>query len=82
MSFFNQHSFTIAASIALAVFAVIRFRDGISNNDLLTFGALIAGLILAYLLFKPEKSTFDNVSAYEAEIGSGVPVLLEFESNY
>lgn len=82
MSFFNQHSFTVTAAFATFVLAIFLFRNGISRNDLLAFGALMAGLLLAYLLFRSDDSTYADLANVEEKIGAGTPVLLEFQSDY
>jgi hypothetical protein len=82
MNFFNQHSFTITAAFGTLVLAIILFRDGISRNDLITISALVVGLILAFLLFRPDPSIYEDLATIEEKIGAGTPVLLEFQSDY
>ena len=80
--FVNQHSFTLGAAVALALLAIWLFRDGITLNDLLAFGALALGLGIAYFLFNPGESTQTDPEAVLEEIGAGTPVLLEFQSPF
>ena len=80
--FINQHSFTIGAAIALILLAVWLFRDGITLNDLLAFGALIVGLWIAYFFFNPGESTQTDPEVVLEGIGGGTPVLLEFQSPF
>jgi hypothetical protein len=79
---FNQHSFLIAAATAILLLAIVLLRDGVRPSDLFALGALCLGLALAYVLLRPGESTRTQVEAVQAEIGRGVPVLLEFQSPY
>lgn len=80
--FINQHSYTLGAAVALGLLAIWLFRDGITLNDLLAFGALVAGLGIAYFLFNPGESSEIDPELVLEEIGSSTPVLLEFQSPY
>lgn len=80
MSFFNQHSFTLVGAAALLALAVYLLRDGARGSDWLALGALALGLGLAFLLLNPGPSTLAQAEAVQAQIGGGVPVLLEFQS--
>jgi NO-binding membrane sensor protein with MHYT domain len=80
--FLNQHSFSVGAAFALAILALWLFRDGITLNDLLAFGALGLGLGIAYFFFNPGESTDTDPEAVVEQIGAGTPVLLEFQSPF
>lgn len=80
--FVNQHSFTLGAAVSLALLAIWLFRDGVTLNDLLAFGALALGLGIAYFFFKPGESSESSPAAVLEEIGAGTPVLLEFQSPF
>ena len=80
--FINQHSFTLGAAFSLALLAIWLFRDGITLNDLLAFGALALGLGIAYFIFNPGESTETDPEAVIEQIGTGTPVLLEFQSPF
>jgi uncharacterized membrane protein len=82
MSFFNQHSFTILSLLAFVILAFILLRDGVAANDIIALLALALGLGIAFLFFRPGKSTSDQAQEVSAQIGAGQPVLLEFQSNY
>ena len=71
--FANQYSFALGGAMSLAVLAIWLFRDGITLNDLLAFGALA---------FKPGESSENSSAAVLEEIGAGTPVLLEFQSPF
>ncbi len=80
--FLNQHSYTLGAALALAILALWLFRDGITLNDLLAFGALALGLGIAYFIFNPGESTDTDPETVIEQIGAGTPVLLEFQSPF
>ena len=80
--FANQYSFALGGGMSLAVLAIWLFRDGITLNDLLAFGALACGLRIAYFFFKPGESSENSSAAVLEEIGAGTPVLLEFQSPF
>ncbi len=82
MSFLNQHSFTILSLLAFIVLAIILVRDGVKTNDIIALVALGLGLGVAFLLFRPGRSTSDEAQEVLTQIGAGQPVLLEFQSNY
>ena len=66
----------------LTLLAIWLFRDGITLNDLLAFGALSLGLGMAYFFFNPGESTETSSEVVLEEIGAGTPVLLEFQSPF
>jgi hypothetical protein len=80
--FINHHSFSLFATASLLVLAVYLLRDGVEPSDLVAFGALVLGLVIAYWLLQPGPSTLSQVDEIEAKIGKGQPVLLEFQSPY
>lgn len=82
MQFINQHSYTLAAVAAVLILAVLLFHDGVRVNDLIALGALIAGLVFAYVLFRPSVSSSTDSSRIDALTRTGKPVLLEFQSPY
>jgi len=79
---FNQHSFLVAAAAVFLVLAAILLRDGVRPVDLVALGALGLGLALAFALLRPAASTERQAQLVRAQIGTGVPVLLEFLSPY
>lgn len=82
MQFINQHSFTLAAVAAVLILAVLLMHDGVRVNDLIALGALIVGLVFAYILFRPSASSSTDSRSIEALTRAGKPVLLEFQSPY
>ena len=82
MQFVNQHSFVLAAVVAVVILAAVLLHDGVRGSDLLALGALIAGLGFAYILFRPAPSSATDSRSIEALMHTGKPVLLEFQSPY
>ena len=66
----------------MALLAIWLFRDGITLNDLLAFGALALGLGIAYFFFNPGESSETDPEVVMEQIGAGTPVLLEFQSPF
>ncbi len=82
MQFINQHSFLLAAAAGLLVLAGILFHDGIRPSDWLALAALVLGLLFAYWLFRPSASSAADANNLTAQLHSGKPVLIEFQSPY
>lgn len=82
MSYLNQHSFTLIATASFVVLAFLLLRDGLQLYDILVLAALMSGLLFAYQLLKPGEGTTLSADDIRERIGSGEPVLLEFQSPY
>jgi hypothetical protein len=82
MAFINQFSFTILAGITLILFTVVAFRRGIGQPQITALIALVLGFLLAYWFFSPGEGSSGGAQRAQSAIGSGIPVLLEFQSPY
>jgi hypothetical protein len=82
MSFINKYSFLIAAAVVLILFGFYLFRKNVNSGSLITFGALILGLLLAFFLLRPRRGPSLAVDDIVEQIGAGKPVLLQFQSDY
>jgi hypothetical protein len=82
MQFINQNSFTIISGVIWLGLAVFLLRDGVTVQDVIALAALAAGIGLAFWFLRPGPSTLDETEQVMARIGTGKPVLLEFQSNY
>ena len=82
MEFFNQYSFTVVAGTLIILFAYFIFRREIGQRQIISLIALIIGFFLAYSFFNPGESSTGGTERLTDAIGSGVPVLLEFQSPY
>lgn len=82
MKFINQYSFVLLVVIALLILGVFTLRSGLKLQNLLALGALFLGIVLAYRFLNPGSGSSDQSESILAEIQSGSPVLLEFQSPY
>ena len=82
MNIVNQQSFTLAAIFLLGLLAFILLHDGPKWRDWLVLGLVTAGIVLLWLTIRPQASHSHSAREVEALIGSGTPVLLEFQSPY
>jgi fructose-specific phosphotransferase system IIC component len=82
MSFINQYSYLIAAGVVLILLGIYLIRRGVDRSSFITFGALILGLLMAFVLLRPGTSLSLKLDDVLDQIGSGQPVLLEFQSEY
>lgn len=82
MTFINQYSFTLVAGSLIALFAWFVFRKEIGQRQVVSLIALIIGFFIAYWFFNPGETSRGGAERAADAIGSGVPVLLEFQSPY
>ncbi|OGO16588.1 MAG: hypothetical protein A2Z14_11515 [Chloroflexi bacterium RBG_16_48_8] len=82
MSFLNQYSFLIAAIVGVVLLGFLLFRKSVDRSSVITFSALILGLLLSFFLLRPGTSSSQKVDEVLGQIGSGQPVLLQFQSDY
>lgn len=82
MSFINQYSFLIVAVAAVLILGFFLFRKRVEGSNFVTLGALILGLVFAFLLLRPKLIPSQDVEGVVTQIGSGQPVLIQFQSEY
>jgi uncharacterized membrane protein len=82
MEFVNQYSFTMVAGTLIILFSILIFRGGVGQREIIALVALIIGFMVAYWFFNPGESSTGGGERTKAAIGSGKPVLLEFQSPY
>jgi hypothetical protein len=82
MTVINQYSFLIFALLCLGALVIFLARRGIGRSELLTIGALLIGLVAAYLFFTPTAPAGPDTQQIERQVGQGSPVLIEFQSPY
>ncbi len=82
MKFINQHSFFIFTGLLLLTAAFIILRTGITIPRLMLILGLILVMAMLYLVLNPGSSSSREVGQIQSRIGSGTPVLLEFQSQY
>jgi hypothetical protein len=77
------YSFLLLAAALTAVAALVLLTRHPKWNDYLAFGVIVAGLITAWFILHPRQTPLmDDAKMVQAMIGSGKPVLLEFQSPY
>ncbi len=82
MQFINQYSFVVMAIVTFLVLLVYFLRNGLGQREILALGALLLGFAGAMYLFNPSDSTRSEEKPDGELIGSGTPILLEFQSPY
>jgi hypothetical protein len=82
MTIVNQYSFLIVALLSLIALGLFLLRDGLTGSDAISLAALLIGFGIAFVLLSPGKSAVAGLKKIEEAIGSGTPVLLEYQSPY
>jgi energy-coupling factor transporter transmembrane protein EcfT len=82
MQFINQYSFVLMAIIVFFVLLVYFLRNGLGQRELIALAALLLGVAVAIILFNPGDSTLSDDETPGELIGSGTPILIEFQSPY
>jgi Flp pilus assembly protein TadB len=79
MKFINQHSYFVFAGTVLVGAALILGAGGMTTSRLLVLLGLAFVLAAVYLIFYPGRGRAQRT---QRGIGSGKPVLLEFQSRF
>jgi hypothetical protein len=80
---FGEYSFIIIAAGFAVIAAVILLSNKPKWNDYLAFSVIVAGLAIAWAFLHPRQTLLmDDAKDVQAMIGTGTPVLLEFQSPY
>ncbi len=76
--------FWVWIAVALAIIAgVVLLTHHPRWRDYLAYGVILGGLAVAYIILHPRQTPLMNdAKAVQAMIGTGKPVLLEFQSPY
>ncbi|HEY42397.1 MAG TPA: TMEM208 family protein [Anaerolineae bacterium] len=82
MKIINRYSFGLMAAVVFLVIVIFTLRGGLNGRHLIVLGALSLGIVLAYRFLNPDSSSPVDSDRILAEIHSGSPVLLEFQSPY
>jgi hypothetical protein len=82
MPLLNYYSFIFTVGLFSFLLAIGIFRKGINLTKIIVFGLVFAGLIVTWFLIKPTQNVNVNQDQSLKLIGSGTPVLLEFQSPY
>lgn len=80
---FGLYSFIFIAAGFAFIAGVILLSNKPKWNDYLAFGVIAGGLIVAWTILHPRQTLLmDDAKNVQAMIGTGKPVLLEFQSPY
>ena len=80
---FREYSFLIVAVVLATAAGFMLLSHQPKLNDYLAFGVIIVGLIAAWVIMHPRQTPLmDDAKAVRAMIGTGTPVLLEFQSPF
>lgn len=82
MGFLNQFSFLLLGAALIFVLVIFLRRRGPADGSLMALFALFIGLAFAFVFFRPLETEGPAGENLQAAIGSGQPVLLEFQSPY
>ena len=80
---FGLYSFIFIAAGFAFVSAVILLSNKPKWSDYLAFGVIVFGLVIVWTVLHPRQTLLmDDAKEVQAMIGTGKPVLLEFQSPY
>lgn len=78
----GAYSLIFLALLMLVLVGFLLFRNGIRLTEAVAFALLLVGLMIAWLILRPRATPVANLNEVTAQIGAGMPVLLEFQSPY
>ena len=79
----REYSFVFVALGLITAAGFILLTNKPKWSDYLAFGVIVAGLISAWVILHPVQTPLmDDAKSVQAMIGSGTPVLLEFQSPF
>lgn len=80
---FGLYSFLFIAIGFALIAGIILLSNKPKWNDYVAFGVIVGGLIVAWTILHPRQTLLmDDAKNVQAMIGTGKPVLLEFQSPY
>jgi len=79
---FNQYSFLVAAVFLIGLLAVLASRTRAKQAASLVLVVVVIAILVIWYFLRPTPSVLADTAEIQAQIGSGVPVLLEFQSPY
>ncbi len=80
--FFNQYSFVVSSGLLLVILGIILLRSKQRARAGLVMLAALLGVGLSWLALRPVASSYASAAEVRALIGSGKPVLIEFQSPF
>lgn len=82
MTIFNQYSFVIAAMGFFVLIAVLILRQGVDRRRLIVLGIFAVSMVGGWFAVRPGPSTMQELAEFEAVLGGGQPIVLEYQSEY
>jgi thioredoxin 1 len=80
---YNHYSFLWIALSLTIVAGLVLLTNKPKFRDYLSFSVIVAGLFVSWLILHPHQTALmKDAKAVQVMIGSGTPVLLEFQSPY
>lgn len=82
MMIINQFSFVIAAVGFFILIAVLILRQGVDRKRLIVLGIFAASMVGGWFAVRPGPSTLRDLAEFDAALGSGQPIVLEYQSEF
>jgi apolipoprotein N-acyltransferase len=82
MQIINQYSLIIVGLIGLIAMALVLMRSGKRRGRMAVLAAIALALLAGWVAVRPTATPAAAVSQVRAQIGQGLPVLLELQSPY
>jgi len=82
MQIINQYSLVIFGLVGLSAVALVLARYGKGRGRMALLAVVAVALLAGWLAFRPTATPAAAVSQVRAQIGQGLPVLLELQSPY
>jgi len=82
MQIINQYSLIIFGLVGLLVAALVLMRFGKGRGRVAVLAAVALVLLAGWLVVRPTATPAAAVNQVRAQIGQGLPVLLELQSPY
>ena len=82
MIWINHNSTVVLGIGILALAAFFLLRDGVKVKDVLLLCGLLVLILLIWLPLRPREKLPPQGTGLPAQIGAGLPVLLEIQSPY
>jgi hypothetical protein len=82
MQIINQYSLIIFGLVGLIAAALLLMRNGKGRGRLAALAVVVLALLAGWAAVRPTATPAAAVSEVRAQIGQGLPVLLELQSPY
>ncbi len=82
MQIINQYSLIIFGLVGLIAMALVLMRSGKGRGRIAMLAVIALALLAGWVAVRPTATPVAAVSQVRAQIGQGLPVLLELQSPY